>query len=499
MKNYCTSLFDLSAQTLAKRAAIDYIQKESYTYQDIQDLVLKTANHLKSNGVKPGNRVVIHYYNSIDTLIVHMACQFIGAVSCLIDPLIREKQIEYFIEKTKSDFIYTHFTHDILQDHVEKNVTLISVADVREAWKNGAKTAVEEMVTWNNEDTSYIYFTSGTTNLPKGVPLTYSNHENFFKIFDVYWKPVDENSVHICYVPFSHGFGSVFIIPISIRAKSLIVIHRSFHPMHVIDSIEKYGGTHIYGVPSHYQQLLKMPNCAEAAKTLQLAFCAAAKLDKDVIDEWEAKVGIRLEEGYGLIETTTGIVWRVGVRAQKTGHMGPVLDKNLIEIGILDENNNTVPAETRGEIAVRGASVMKGYLDNPEENARVFTNGWFKTGDEGYLSNDGNLFLTGRIKNIINIAGIKISPFEIELVLNDHPKVEQSIVVSSENSVYGEVVRAFVKKSDQSLTERDLIRYASEHLMNVQVPKIVEFVTEYPLSSMGKIDRKKLRLAALKN
>lgn len=493
MKNYCSSLFDCKEQVLQKIAAVDYTQKESYTYQDIQQLVLKTAHYLSSKNVKQGDKVVIHYYNSIDTLIVHMACQFIGAVSCLVDPLVREKQISYFIEKTQSSHIYTHFSKELVDSNIQISVEHFSVEEIRNAWKCIDGASVDTMVTWNCDDTSYIYFTSGTTNLPKGVPLNYNNHINFFKIADIYWQPVDENSVHICYVPFSHGFGSVFLIPLTFRTQSQLIIHRSFHPINVIDSIQQNGGTHIYGVPSHYQQLLKMPNCKEATKSLKMAFCAAAKLDKEVMTEWETTTGIRLEEGYGLIETTGGIVWRVGSLAQKTGHMGQVPKKELIEIGILDGNNTPLLPNQLGEIAVRGASVMKGYLDNPEENQRVFANGWFKTGDEGYLSEDGNLFMTGRIKDIINIAGIKISPYEVESVLNEHPDVVQSIVVSTENDLYGEVVKAFVKTSNTETSERDLIRYASEHLINYQVPKVIEFIEEYPLNSMGKIDRKKLR------
>ncbi len=493
MKNYCSALFESSVDELQKVAAIDVLQKESYTYQNLQDLVLKTAKLLRSQGLGKGQVLVIHFYNSIDTLIVHMACQFIGATSCLLDPLTREKQLSYFMEITDSNFIYTHLKKELVDENVKHKVQHISVDGIRKSWDEKESLSLSEMMTWDKDDTSYIYFTSGTTNLPKGVPLNYNNHENFFKIADTFWQPVDEKSKHICFVPFSHGFGSVFLIPLTLRTKSQIIIHRSFDPANVLDSIKEHGGTHLYGVPSHYQQLLKMPNCDEATKTLKLAFCAAAKLDKEVITQWEDVTGVRLEEGYGLIETTGGIVWRVGVPAKNTGHMGKVPDIELIEIGILDEANNQLPAGERGEIAVRGGSVMKGYLNNPEENERVFSDGWFKTGDEGYLSDDSNLFMTGRIKDIINIAGIKISPFEVESVLNDHPDIVQSIVVAFEDKLYGEVVKAFVKKSRDELSERELVRFASQHLISYQVPKSIEFVTDFPLNNMGKIDRKLLR------
>lgn len=174
--------------------------------------------------------------------------------------------------------------------------------------------------------------------------------------------------------------------------------------------------------------------------------------------------------------------------------MGECPDTSLIEIGILDEDGNRLERGSEGEIAVRGKSVTSGYLDMPEENARTFHDGWFRTGDKGCVSEDGHLFMTGRIKDIINIAGIKISPFEVESVLNEHPEVSEAVVVSSEDPLYGEVVKAFVVAvPGRAPTERELVKYASQHLINFQVPKRIEFVESFPLNNMGKVDRKALR------
>jgi long-chain acyl-CoA synthetase len=222
-----------------------------------------------------------------------------------------------------------------------------------------------------------------------------------------------------------------------------------------------------------------------------MAFCAAAKLEHALMLEWERQTGIVLCEGYGLIETCCGITWRVGTPSLGTGHMGPCHD--LIEIGILDENDAPVPVGTTGQIAVRGRSVMKGYLNDPEGTRRVMVDGWFKTGDQGHVSADGQLFLTGRIKDIINIAGIKVSPYEVEAVLDEHPAVMQSAVVSATDPLYGEVVKAFIRlRPGQSVAERELIRFASQKLINFQVPKSIQFVDVFPLTNMGKLDRKRL-------
>ena len=348
---------------------------------------------------------------------------------------------------------------------------------------------------WDAEAVCYIYFTSGTTSAPKGVPLTQSNHASFFRIAEKYWRPTDEQSKHICFVPFSHGFGSIFLIPWTIRTRSELHILRSFHPTKVVETIEKVGITHIYGVPSHYQQLLRLPKSHSTLRRLKMAFCAAAKLECQTAEEWKEATGTRLHEGYGLIETTGGVVWRVHQDSLRTGHVGECPDPALVEIGIMDEEHRLLPPGSEGEIVVRGASVTKGYLNQPEENRRSFRAGWFRTGDQGFITPGRQLIMSGRIKDIINIAGIKISPFEVEAVLNEHPQVAASVVVAAEDKLYGEVVKAFViRKGETPLSERELIKYAAQHLINFQVPKRIQFVREFPLNSMGKVDRKALRV-----
>jgi long-chain acyl-CoA synthetase len=175
--------------------------------------------------------------------------------------------------------------------------------------------------------------------------------------------------------------------------------------------------------------------------------------------------------------------------------MGPCPEPSLVEVDILDpKTHEPLPRGEIGEIAVRGKSVMKGYLNNKEETRRVMQGGRFLTGDKGYIDENGQLFMTGRIKDIINIAGIKISPYEVEAVLNNHPAVAESVVVSVPNALYGEAVKAYVRiRKGAAATERELIRFAAEHLINFQVPKQIDFVDAFPLNNMGKLDRNKLK------
>ncbi len=492
--NYCLSLFNIPQSKIKRDAIFEPDTNYKITFEELQHQVAGYATYLKSNGVNAGDTVVIHLYNSIHAVVAHMAVQYMGAVSCLIDPLTQAKSLPYYTDETEAVMLITHSANATLPSEITANLKICSADDIDTAIDSVSMNEKVELFHWNPEDVCYIYYTSGTTSAPKGVTLTGANHDNFFKITDKYWQPVDENSKHICFVPLSHGFGSVFLLPLTINTLGQLHIMRSFHPGKVAEAIETHDITHIYGVPSHYQQLLRFKNYHPSLQKLKMAFCAAAKLEFSTMQEWKEVTGFELDEGYGLIETTGGVVWRVGDKPLTTGHVGECPDPSLVEIGILDANGTSLPNGAEGEISVRGKSVTPGYLKKPEENARVFVDGWFRTGDKGYISEDNQLFMTGRIKDIINIAGIKISPYEVEAVLNDHDSVVQSIVVAAENELYGEVVKAYVQLAKgTTLSERDLIKYASQQLINFQVPKQVHFVDTFPTNNMGKIDRKSLR------
>lgn len=492
--NYCDGLSALTEELKNKTALIDGNDGKSLSYGDLQQRIINLSSWFSAQGIHPGEVIAIHLHNSIEAVIVHMAAQFCGAVSCLIDPLAQPKALEYYINDTQCSLFITHISRRDIPEKIFKATRIFVSGEWDAVMENpGTVSQCTTPVDWDENLVSYIYYTSGTTSRPKGVMLTPANHRNFFRICNRYWQPVDADSRHLCFVPFSHGFGSIFLIPLAINTGAQLYILRSFHPVKVLEIIDQYEITHLYGVPSHYKQLLRLPDCSRVLKKLRMAFCAAAKLEHQVMLEWEKLAGFTLDEGYGLIETTGGIIWRVGIASRGTGHMGELPDSALIEIGIMSEEGKLLEQGAIGEIVIRGKSVMRGYLNKPEENARVFIDGWFRTGDLGYISSDRHLFMTGRVKDIINIAGIKISPYEVEEVLNNHEDVAQAIVVAAEDKTYGEVVKAFVvKKAGAVISERELVKYAGQHLINFQVPREIVFIERFPVNTMGKIDRKKL-------
>lgn len=493
--NYAADLMAPGPSREGRPLFVEVDSGRSITWDELRTRVQAFAGHLIARGVTPGSKVVLHLFNSIDAVVAHYAVHVLGAAACWVDALVQPKSMGHYVGVTGCRLLLTHVPKDALGAEVLAKADVLPAADIERLSATPPPAPCPPAPhDFAPDEPAYVYFTSGTTSLPKGVVLTPANHASFTRICDRSWRPVDETSRHLCYVPFSHGFGTVFLVPLTLRTRSTTFLMRAFHPLKVLETVARERITHLYGVPSHYQQLLRMKPGREALASLRMAFCAAAKLEHGLMLDWERASGVVLCEGYGLIETCCGVTWRVGEPSRGTGDMGPCPDPALVEIGILDEEDRPVPPGTTGQIAVRGPSVMQGYLGDPEATARAMApGGWFKSGDQGHVTADGRLFLTGRIKDIINIAGIKVSPFEVEAVLDAHPAVLQSAVTAVTDPLYGEVVKAFVRvRPGHALTERELLRFASQQLINFQVPKVVQFVESFPLNNMGKLDRKRL-------
>ncbi|MGE5786071.1 MAG: class I adenylate-forming enzyme family protein [Myxococcales bacterium] len=490
--NYCDDLLRQCLTIAHRRFALELDTGHEISFGELRDRVERLASVLSKMGIGPGRSVIIHLHNCVDAIVLHMATQYVGARSCFVDALVQPRALAYYVRVTNCTLLVTRSPLDQIDARVLEQTPVLAADDLPLLAQQGSTESQRTPHDWAEDDVSYIYFTSGTTSEPKGVMLTPGNHANFVSICDRYWQPVNEASRHICYVPFSHGFGTIFLVPLALRTGSELYLLRAFHPVRVLEAILKHGITHIYGVPSHYQQLLRLPDASEGLKRIQMAFCAAAKLEHSLMLDWERITGTILCEGYGLIETCCGTTWRVGEPSRGTGHMGPCPDDKLIEFGIFDEFGTKLRAGESGQIGVRGKSLMKGYLESSPEVSR--SDDWFMTGDKGYITEDRHLFMTGRIKDIINIAGIKVSPYEVEAVLQKHPAVAEVAVVAAPDPLYGEVVKAYVRTAtEKGVSERDLIRFAAEHLMNFQVPKRIEFVDALPLTNLGKLDRKRLR------
>jgi long-chain acyl-CoA synthetase len=413
----------------------------------------------------------------------------------LLDPLITESGLGYYLNDTKSACLITRSKKEQLARYADSRISIVSDVEILPLTESDAGPGYERQAySFKEDQLAAVFYTSGTTSHPKGVMLSPANFESHYRIFTRCCYQYKQSDVLLCFVPFSHGYGSKSIFIPCLKAGAAMVILRSFHPVRVAELIEAYNITHLFGVPSHFQQLLRKDELINSMRKLKAAFSAAALLKLETARKWKEKTGFCLDEGYGLIETCTGVAFRMGKIPDRLGHIGSY-PADLIDVEIMDDNHKILSKGERGEIVVKGASVMKGYLNKPEESARVLYDGWFRTGDMGFKTEQNALVMTGRIKDVINVAGIKVAPFEIEAALNEHPKVSESAVIGVEDDMYGEVVKAFVKPvNDTRPQERELKLFLQKLLINFQVPKEIVVIDDFPRNNMGKIDKKALAL-----
>lgn len=495
--NYCDFLFNVRPEWLDNLALIDLESGRRYTYRELQTAVLAFAAYLESLGFRPGQVIATHLYNGDEPVIAHLSIQFLGGITCLLDPLIPGLSLPYYLSDTQAAGLITHLErdrlHESLPEGLASTLTILEAAQVAEACRTFTPPPHRSAYLFEPDATAAIFYTSGTTNQPKGVMLPPRSFQSHFDIFTRACYTYTPQDRLLCFVPFSHGYGSKSIFLPCLYSGAAMLMLRSFHPMRVVEAIEKEGVTHIFGVPSHYQQLLRREEFIPSLRKLKAAFSAAALLKLETAHEWKERLGFYLDEGYGLIETCTGVAFRRDRLPERLGDIG-AYPSELVEIEIMDEAGQILPTTERGEIVVRGPSVMLGYLNNPEESARALQFGWFHTGDLGYKTAQNDIILAGRIKDVINIAGIKVAPFEVEAVLNEHPQVSESAVLGVADETYGEVVKAYVRlRPGPKPDERELIRYLQKYLMNFQLPRSIIFVDEFPRNNMGKIDKKALR------
>jgi len=210
--NYCDDLLRACAAAPKKRLAVELDTGSEISFEELLERVRQLAGVLRKRGVGPGRAVAIHLYNSIDAIVVHMAVQWLGACSCFVDALVQPKALGYYVEVTESVLLVTRCKRDELTDDVLGQTGVLFADELPDcAMNQPSDTSLP--YPWKSDETCYVYFTSGTTSQPKGVMLTPANHQNFTKICTRYWQPVTDSSRHICYVPFSHGFGTIFLVP----------------------------------------------------------------------------------------------------------------------------------------------------------------------------------------------------------------------------------------------------------------------------------------------
>jgi long-chain acyl-CoA synthetase len=344
-------------------------------------------------------------------------------------------------------------------------------------------------------DTAVIFATSGTTGLPKAVPLSHSNiHSNCAATWEAL-RVLEPGDVLLGVLPNFHSFGYTvsMVMPLTMNAAQTIV-PGFLPPQQTIKAIREGESNILFAVPTIFSYLLAAMERGSAPKDLfasaKILITGGDRLGANMHDLAMRVAGKDIIEGYGLTETSPVVAVNRSYEEHRPGTVGPFLQGYEWQLRT-EKGEKTDSGE--GVLWVRGPSVTEGYFRAPEMTAERFDDGWFNTGDYVRVE-DGYVRILDRVTDIIIVGGFNVYPQEVELVLHAHPAVKTAIVVGMPHPVNGEVPKAFIQKTDGAeVTELEIVKYCKEQLAHFKVPRKIEFVDDFPLSGTGKILRRVLR------
>jgi len=339
-------------------------------------------------------------------------------------------------------------------------------------------------------DTALVLHTSGTTSRPKIVPLTHANLAfSARNIAESYALTLADCTLNL--MPLFHIHGLVGVLSSSLQAGASVICTPGLRQAEIMTWLESFQPTWFSAVPTILQAIAELARQSQPLHPTGLRFIrsASSALPPAVAHELETIFGVPVLEAYGMTEGAHQIATNpLPPHPRKFGSVG--FPTGTSRAAILDEAGNLMPAETMGEIAIRGENVMGGYENNAQANLAAFANGWLRTGDLGFIDGDGYIFIRGRSKEMINRGGEKIAPREVDDVLLQHPAVEQAVAFAVPHPTLGEdVAAAVVLRRGESVSARELRQIAAGSLADFKVPRQIVFVTEIPKGATGKIQR----------
>lgn len=349
------------------------------------------------------------------------------------------------------------------------------------------------------EQDAVILYTSGTSGKPKGVRLTHDNLESNTRAATVHAR-LSQGDTFLGVLPQFHSFGltALTLLPLSLAAR--VVYSARFTPKRIVELVARHKPDVMMAVPSMYGVLLTVKDAtADHFKSIRIAVSGGEALPRALATQFRERFGVRLLEGYGLTETSPITSWCTP-HAFRDGSVGTVLPG--VDVRILDDHNRPLPAGGEGEIVIAGHNIMKGYLNLPDATAAAIAtlelpgsanSRWFRTGDLGRFDADGFLYITGRKKDMLKVAGEMVIPREIEETLARHPSVREAAVIGKRDEMRGEVPVAFVEiKEGETFDENALRQWCRDNLAAFKVPRDIRRIDALPRNATGKVMRRQL-------
>ncbi len=528
------SIPELLEQCFEKFSASDafHCMGKSLTYSDMDYLSRKFASYLQNNlGLKRGDRVAIMMPNILQYPVAMFGILRAGMVCVNVNPLYTARELEHqlkdsgaraiiifensatvlqeVLDKTPIEFVLVTQIGDMLKfpksllvnfviKHVKKMVpkwTIKGSIPFLKALDEGDESKFVR-ADIKNDETAFLQYTGGTTGVSKGADLTHRNIVANLKQAKAWISPIttEGKEVIITPLPLYHIFSltaNCFTFS-TLGGKNILITNPRDIPG-FIKELKKHKFTAFTGVNTLFNGLLNNPEFSSIDfSSLKLTLGGGMAVQKAVAEKWKKVTGTPLIEAYGLTETSPAACINPMDLKDYNGNIG--LPVSSTDVCIKDDDENTLGVGEIGEICIKGPQVMRGYWNRPEETVKVMTkDGFFKSGDIGLMNEEGFFKIVDRKKDMILVSGFNVYPNEIEDVIVQHPKVFECAAVGVPDPRSGEIVKIFIVKNDESLTEEELKAFCKENLTGYKVPKLYEFRKELPKSNVGKILRKDLR------
>jgi malonyl-CoA/methylmalonyl-CoA synthetase len=490
-------LYSRFAQSFAAYAGRVFIEEEGgklWTYRDIERETALLSAHLRSLGLDPGDRLLVQTDKSVPTLILYFACIRAGAIYLPLNSDYTEAELAYFIADAEPRLAICRPQSQALFERLARGKLRIRTlsADGQGTLGMGTLgTGASEAppVPRTGDDIAAILYTSGTTGKPKGAMLTHrnliANGETLIKLWG--FTPSD---VLIHALPIFHVHGLFVAMHCALFSGARMIFLPRFETKAVIARLPQ--ASVLMGVPTFYTRLLADPAFThESTAGMRLFISGSAPLSADTFRAFETRTAMRVLERYGMTETGM-LTSNPYAGERRAGSVGPPLPDVALRIAE-PETGRLLPQGEVGLVEVKGPNVFKGYWRNPEKTRAEFReDGFFVTGDMGFIDTQGYVHLVGRAKDLIITGGLNVYPAEVEAVLDDMPEIAESAVIGVPHPDFGEAVIAVVKPAPGF--DKETVRAAlRQQLAGFKQPKDIVVMTALPRNTMGKVQKAKLR------
>ena len=523
-------LFEVSSKKFKDRIAFENMG-EQLSFNEINRLSTSFAAFLqKELGLKKGDRIAIQMPNLLQFPIAFIGALKAGLIVVNTNPLYTPREMEHQFKDAGilAIVILDNFAANlqaILEKIPVKHIIIARIGDMmgpvkgaitnfvvktvknmvpayhisnavtfKEALKKGSQFKLEKPKI-DSEDLAVLQYTGGTTGIAKGAQLSHRNIVAHNMMISHWFRPylsASPTNIMITAIPMYHIFGLTVngVLMYSTGVKNVLITNPRDIPG-FIKELKKHKFSIVTGVNTLFNGLLNNNKFKEVDFSyLHGAVAGAMAVQDAVANKWHEVTGTDIVEGYGLSETSPVLCCNPLDGKHKRGTIG--LPMPGTEVGIFDDDGNQLPQGQTGEICARGPQVMRGYWQKDNDGV-FFNNEWFRTGDIGIMESDGFFKIVDRKKDMIKVSGFNVYPNEIENVLASHPKVLEVAAIGIPDAKSGEVIKVFIVKKDQSLSEEELKAFCHTNLTNYKIPKYFEFRNELPKTNVGKILRRALK------